>query len=65
MSDTHDIDSPETPARRDDPKVRHCLRCRAAFKSEWAGERICARCKSSNTWRSGVPVRATASNGRR
>ena len=42
------------------PKVRHCLRCRHSFKSEWAGERICARCKASNAWRSGIPVRSTS-----
>ena len=64
MSDTPDIDAPHDPLSRDDPKVRKCLRCQVAFKSLWAGERICARCKSSNTWRSGIPVRASASNGR-
>lgn len=48
-----------------EPQERHCLRCRVAFHSEWAGERICARCKSSTTWRSGVPVRPSpAKSGR-
>jgi hypothetical protein len=64
MSDTHDIETPAGAVCRDDPKVRQCLRCQADFKSQWAGERICARCKSTNTWRSGVPVRASSSNGR-
>jgi hypothetical protein len=48
-----------------DPKVRQCLRCRSAFESQWAGERICARCKSSSAWRSGLPVRNSSSGGRR
>jgi hypothetical protein len=51
--------------KQDDPKVRQCLRCRGAFESQWAGERICARCKSSSAWRSGLPVRASSSGGRR
>ena len=36
-----------------DPKVRNCLACRRPFKSAWAGERICPKCKSSRSWRSG------------
>ena len=35
------------------PKLRHCLSCRDQFTSAWAGERICPKCKSSSTWRSG------------
>jgi hypothetical protein len=34
-------------------KTRKCLRCRDTFDSEWAGERICPRCKSSQAWKSG------------
>ncbi|MDX1709915.1 MAG: hypothetical protein R3316_02110 [Rhodovibrionaceae bacterium] len=34
-------------------KTRKCLRCRERFESEWAGERICPRCKSSQAWKSG------------
>lgn len=60
LSDLH-VDQPN----QDDPKVRQCLRCESAFESQWAGERICARCKSSNAWRSGIPVRASNSGGRR
>lgn len=35
-------------------KLRQCLRCRATFHSEWAGERICAPCKSTSAWRNGA-----------
>ncbi len=37
-----------------EPKLRHCLACRSPFTSAWAGERICPKCKSSSTWRSGT-----------
>jgi len=36
-----------------DPKVRNCLSCLRPFTSEWAGERICPKCKHSSSWRSG------------
>ncbi|MCZ6603542.1 MAG: hypothetical protein O7A03_00175 [Alphaproteobacteria bacterium] len=36
-----------------DQKTRNCLTCGRPFESEWAGERICSRCKSSSTWRQG------------
>jgi hypothetical protein len=35
-------------------KTRHCLICKARFVSQWAGERICRRCKSTAAWRSGA-----------
>ena len=54
----------EQPAT-DTPKRRQCLRCQAEFRSEWAGERICARCKSSNAWRSGMPLKPVPSGSRR
>jgi hypothetical protein len=41
----------EPPAR---PKSRLCLKCRAPFASGWAGERVCAKCKSTSVWRDGV-----------
>jgi len=45
-------DSPhDRIARR---KRRACLSCNTAFESEWAGERICPRCKTTATWRGGV-----------
>jgi hypothetical protein len=37
-----------------DEKIRKCLICRSPFPSAWAGERVCRRCKSSSTWRSGA-----------
>ncbi|MGD1877694.1 MAG: hypothetical protein ACFB13_09365 [Kiloniellaceae bacterium] len=58
-------DTPDEGLNSDDPKQRQCLRCQENFDSQWAGERICARCKSSSTWRSGIPVRAGTSSGRR
>ena len=36
-----------------DPKVRNCLSCLRPFTSEWAGERICPKCKHSSSWRMG------------
>jgi hypothetical protein len=47
--------------RRDDdaPKARVCLRCRTSFHSEWSGERICRNCKSSTSWRNGLPYTGT------
>ena len=41
------------PERERDPKVRNCLSCLHPFTSEWAGERICRKCKSSSWWRMG------------
>ena len=34
-------------------KNRHCLMCRDTFLSQWAGERVCPKCKSTSAWRSG------------
>jgi hypothetical protein len=45
-------DSPH--ARVAHRKRRACLSCNSAFESEWAGERICPRCKTTATWRGGV-----------
>ena len=36
-----------------DLKARLCLMCRKMFTSEWSGERVCRRCKSTETWRRG------------
>lgn len=36
-------------------KDRSCLRCRKGFQSNWSGERICPRCKSSSSWQRGTP----------
>ena len=49
-----DLPAEERPP--DTVKTRRCLRCDGTFESEWAGERICPRCKSSAAWRSGMPL---------
>lgn len=38
---------------RNDAKTRQCLMCNQSFQSEWAGERVCRKCKSTETWRRG------------
>ena len=44
----------EQATRRDDErKTRKCLVCRDEFLSEWAGERICRKCKQRAEWRNG------------
>ncbi|WP_143516914.1 hypothetical protein [Pseudooceanicola antarcticus] len=43
-------------ATGDVPQQRQCLRCEASFWSEGFGERICRRCKGSNSWRNAVPA---------
>ncbi|MGE4217806.1 MAG: hypothetical protein AB7G39_00040 [Alphaproteobacteria bacterium] len=32
---------------------RKCLMCGDRFESEWAGERVCKRCKATSVWRQG------------
>ena len=42
--------------RNDEPedvKTRRCLMCRDRFESNWPGERVCKRCKSTTAWREG------------
>jgi hypothetical protein len=55
-----DDDDHKKPASGRDtiPKTKPCLICKAPFLSEWAGERICRRCKSTAAWRSGVVSRS-------
>jgi len=36
------------------PKTRKCLSCLEEFESEWAGERVCKKCKATNMWRIGA-----------
>ncbi len=57
--------APSDQPPRDVPKVRQCLRCQATFDSEWAGERICSRCKSTAAWRMGVPQQTRPVSRRR
>jgi hypothetical protein len=32
---------------------RRCLACRTAYRSTWAGDRICRPCRKHEAWRSG------------
>ena len=43
LADADGVDGPRQIAKR-----RQCLRCRRAFRSTWAGERICGRCKGGH-----------------
>ncbi len=65
MTNSRPEDGPGDPSPSDTPKVRRCLRCGAPFPSEWAGERVCSRCKRSAGWRVGVPLRPGLSGTRR
>lgn len=64
MTEPPELETPTGRPAGDVPKLRQCLRCSAEFESEWSGERICRRCKSSATWRSGTP-HSFSSSGRR
>jgi hypothetical protein len=48
---------PEQPDA-DAPRYRRCLKCGDDFPSEWAGQRVCPRCKKRSEWRSGAPPRS-------
>lgn len=50
---------------RDVPKTRKCLRCKTEFQSQWSGERICKHCKTSSTWKSGLPMASRSHGGKR
>jgi len=41
-------------ARGDVAAKRACMRCAAVFQSEGFGQRICPRCKGTQSWRSAV-----------
>jgi hypothetical protein len=64
MTDHAEANMPLGRLPGDVPKERECLRCKTAFQSEWWGERICRRCKSSASWRNGLP-HAFKSSGHR
>ena len=40
-----------------EPKTRRCLMCSEVFESDWAGERVCKRCKGTAAWRSGTAAK--------
>ena len=37
--------------KNDEEKMRRCLKCGKEFLSEWIGNRICPKCKSSPIFR--------------
>jgi hypothetical protein len=55
---------PADQPAKDVNRQRDCLRCGDSFESEWAGVRICPRCKRSKAWQSGVSI-GSGSTGRR
>lgn len=65
MTDSPATVAPSDLPPSDIPKARQCLRCKATFSSKWSGERICSRCKGSNAWRTGAPVRSGPYSNRR
>jgi len=65
MKDNMTVEFMDEQAPADIPRERSCLRCRTTFQSEWAGERICGRCKSTNAWRSGDPIKSHPTSIRR
>ncbi len=52
--ETKTLDNDNNGEINSEAKTRSCLVCRESFPSEWAGERICRKCKSTAAWRSGV-----------
>ena len=64
MHDTALPENIEDSRHQGEAKLRSCLRCQDEFPSEWAGERICPRCKGTSAWRSGIPSTSMTS-GRR
>ena len=48
-----DSDSKLAPELAPSAKPRQCLMCHEQFPSEWAGERICKRCRQTAAWRQG------------
>ncbi len=55
MNDMSDIAVPTKDEERDivTQKTRKCLLCGTQFASEWAGERVCKKCKATAAWRQG------------
>lgn len=52
-TDSQSRRKPPQSGRQDDPKRRRCLLCSHNFMSEWAGERVCGRCKQTAAWQTG------------
>jgi hypothetical protein len=55
MTDPEQVKVDSARRTGDVPRARVCLRCRTIFESEWSGERICRLCKSTTSWRNGLP----------
>ncbi len=55
MTDSLLVNAPKDHQTAPPSNSRRCLRCRDMFPSEWAGERVCPRCKKSAAWRNGAP----------
>jgi hypothetical protein len=53
QTESRDEDVRPDTGRKYEAKIRKCLMCGTQFPSEWAGERICRKCRSSSTWRRG------------
>jgi hypothetical protein len=34
-------------------RERKCLMCSREFRSEWAGNRVCKKCRTSSAWKEG------------
>jgi Zn finger protein HypA/HybF involved in hydrogenase expression len=51
MTITNDIAENDLSERDEKPLKRRCLVCQSQFDSEWSGERVCKKCKSSSQWR--------------
>jgi hypothetical protein len=47
------LPSSEEEQEKSTRKVRKCLLCSTDFESEWAGERVCKKCKATAAWRQG------------
>ena len=47
-------DSKPPPDAPPETKTRACLKCREDFESEWAGERVCPKCKNGRVWRMAI-----------
>lgn len=56
MNKPDPADSVVQRAVKDIPRERRCLRCGTQFWSGGFGERICRRCKSTESWRNFSPI---------
>ena len=64
MKKLHENDAGTKRPQKDTAKIRLCLKCQNEFPSEWAGERVCVRCKSKAAWRNSSPLAYQGYGGR-